>query len=50
LNLIYIFNATYNLWDNDILSFVYAIFVGILLGGILGVLIIYRVKRKIYNE
>ena len=50
INLIYIFNATYNLWDNDIVSFAYAIFVGMLLGGILGVLIMYRLKRKICNE
>ena len=50
LNLTYIFNASYNLWNNDIASFAYAIFTGVLLGGILGVLMLYRLKRKIGNE
>ncbi|MDY5026087.1 MAG: hypothetical protein SPF19_06130 [Oliverpabstia sp.] len=50
LNLIYIFNATYNLWDNDAASFAYAIFIGLLLVWILGVLIICRIKRKMSHE
>ena len=50
LNLTYIFNASYNLWNNDIASFAYAIFTGVLLGGILGVLMLCRLKRKIGNE
>lgn len=49
-NLVYIFNATYNIWDNDIFSFAYALAIGTLLAGVLGVLIIYRLGRKVSNE
>ena len=50
MNLSYIFNATYNLWDNDIASFAYAVLVGAILSGVLGALILCRLKRRIGNE
>lgn len=50
MNLIYIFNATYNIWDNDVLSFVYAVAIGMFLAGVLGLLIVYRLRKKVSNE
>lgn len=50
INLIYIFNATYNIWDNDIFSFGYAVLVGLACMAILGCLIFAKLKRKINYE
>lgn len=50
LDFIYIFNATYNIWDNDFLSFGYAVLVGLISMIILGSLIFARLKRKMNDE
>lgn len=50
INLIYIFNATFNIWDNDIISFGYAVLVGLVFAVILGRLIFTKLKRKMNYE
>ena len=50
INLIYIFNATFNIWDNDIFSFGYAVLVGLIFMIILGSLIFAKLKRKMNYE
>lgn len=50
INLIYIFNATYNIWNNDIFSFGYAVLSGLTFAVVLGCLIFFRLKRKINYE
>lgn len=50
INLIYVFNATYNIWDNDMYSFLYALLFGAVLTVVLGKLIMHRLKRKLYYE
>ncbi len=47
INLLYVFNATFNVWNNDLISFGYAILVGLFFAVILGSLIFLKLKRKI---
>lgn len=50
INLIYIFNATFNIWNNDIISFGYAVLVGLIFTVVLGSLIFAKLKRKMNYE
>lgn len=50
INLIYIFNATYNIWNHDIYSFGYAVLVGVIFSVIFERLIHMKLKRKMNYE
>lgn len=50
INLLYIFNATFNIWNSDIISFGYAVLVGLVFAVILGRLIFTKLKRKMNYE
>lgn len=46
-----IFDATYwNIWENDWLSFLYAVLVSVILGGILSIGIYRKIRRKLERE
>ena len=50
INLIYIFNATYNIWNHDGCSFGYAVLVGAIFFVIFERLIYMKLKRKMSYE
>lgn len=47
LNLNFIYDIQYNVWDNDICSFLYACFVAAVIGMLLGVIIYKLIKRQV---